>query len=109
MFIKKTVVGLFLFSLQVWIVVKGQEVIGKEINPFLLLADSLAIAIYYFYCILLEDNNTLLVSKSNSFIGFGIGLICTLILIPFIKDAFNEYLQPGEISDVIPQLKMQYN
>ena len=103
----RTLTALLLFVIQAWLVVKGLEVFGKDLNPFLLFADSMLLAIYFFYSIL-NGGTEVVNSRPKQLIGFVLGAFSIAALCWSLRSLFHEYPDAGQWSDVIPQLQTLY-
>ncbi len=108
---KKAIVPVILFLLQIYLVYKGATHFGKLGNPFVLLAVSGAIPVYCLWHLLRSSKEPALATLSAKpvLIGGILGAVSIAAFYKPLQSVLNEFKDYGSMSDVIPQLETLYN
>ncbi len=111
--LKKAIVTLSLFTLQLILVFTADNRIDfNYASPFLLLIVSLIIPYYYILVLGKKevDASSIAVGKPwSKYVYFGLGMLAILVNYKGVGRLFAQYPDPGEISDVMPQIETQYS
>jgi hypothetical protein len=106
----RSLLSIFLLVSQVYLVLRGREIFGKELNPYLLFIVSIILCLLFFFTI----NNKKLRHENLPFklpkalIGFILGTCSIIVSFSFVRAIFHQYADFAAYSDVIPQLQTQY-
>lgn len=108
---KRTIIALILFFLQLYIILKGASHFSKLQTPFILFFISILLPAYFLYILLREQkeaHETKLFSIKNILTGGGLAALSFVLCYNSIRAAFDLYKDYGGMSDVIPQLETLY-
>ncbi|MBL7683027.1 MAG: hypothetical protein JNK00_06665 [Flavipsychrobacter sp.] len=107
---KKKAIVLSLFLLQCYCVTGGRTVFGMDGNPVVLLLSSLFIAILFISLLRKGklETGSYKSDPGKKAIGFAAGVAAIGICIPAFSNLLSAYPNPGEISDVLPQIDALY-
>lgn len=103
----KNIAALGLFFAQTYLVLEGEYVFGKAVNPFVLFAVSLAIPIYFFR-IHLSTSQQIEQPSRVRWAGIALGMLSFLVGFWALRRLFWDLPDPAHWSDVVPQIDTLY-
>jgi len=103
-----TVSCFVLFFLQVFLTFRGVTHWGKFVNPFLLFLSFATLFLLYIRCLFSASAPGPFRSGFKIF-AFVSGATAILACFPMMRELFHRFNNPGELSDVLPQLEFQFD
>jgi hypothetical protein len=106
---QKAIIATTLFLLQIFILLKGSEIVGVNYNPFLLLIISLSLPVYYFYTLLGKQESDTIKANIVNWKGFTFGCLSILAATGILNSLFKEFADPHSVSDVLLSVETLYD